>query len=49
VYIETDFEIEPPEAEATDPTHEACPAGIFYEANIIYWSGGRLMPQDSRI
>jgi len=38
-YIETDSEIEPPEpdAEATDPTHEACPAGIFYEANILEW------------
>jgi len=38
-YIETDSEIEPPEpdAEATDPTCEACPAGIFYEANILKW------------
>ena len=38
-YIETDSEIEPPEpdAEATDPTREACPAGIFYEANILEW------------
>jgi len=37
VYIETDSEIEPPEpdAQATDPTHEACPARIFYEANIL--------------
>jgi len=40
-YIETDTEIEPPEpdAEATDPTREACPAGIFMRQ--IYWSGGR--------
>jgi len=38
-YIETDSEIELPEpdAEATDPTREACPAGIFYEANILEW------------
>jgi len=38
-YIETDSEIEPrePDAEATDPTREACPAGIFYEANILEW------------
>ena len=36
-YFETDSEIEPPEpaAEATDPTCEACPAGIFYKANTI--------------
>jgi len=36
-YIETDSEIEPPEpdAEATDPTREACPASIFYESNIL--------------
>jgi len=38
-YIETYSEIEPlePDAEATDPTREACPAGIFYEANILEW------------
>jgi len=38
-YIETDSEMEPPEpeAEATDPTREACPAGIFYNANIQEW------------
>jgi len=38
-YIETDSEIVPPEPddEATDPTPEACLAGIFYEANIIEW------------
>ena len=38
-YIETDSEIAPPEpdAEATDPTCEASPAGIFYEANILEW------------
>jgi len=38
-YIKTDSEIEPPkpDAEATDPTREACPAGIFYEANILAW------------
>jgi len=38
-YIETDSEIELPEpdAEATDPTREACPAGICYEANILQW------------
>jgi len=31
-YLETDSEIEQPEADAevTDPTCEACPAGIFY-------------------
>jgi len=31
-YLETDSEIEPPEADAdvTDPTCEACPAGILY-------------------
>jgi len=36
-YIETDSEIGPPEpdAGATDPTREACPAGIFNEANIL--------------
>ena len=38
-YIVTDSEIEPPEPEpeATDPTHECCPALIFYEANILDW------------
>jgi len=38
-YIATDSEIEPPEpdAEATDPTCEACSAGIFYEAKILEW------------
>ena len=39
MYIETDSGIEPPEpdAEAMDPTREACPAGIFYKANIREW------------
>jgi len=39
VYIETGSEIEPPEPdpEATDPISEACPAGIFYKANILEW------------
>jgi len=39
VYTKTDSEIEPPkpDAEATDPTPEACPAEIFYEANILEW------------
>jgi len=39
VYLETNSEIEPPKADAevTDPTHEACPAGIFYDANIQEW------------
>jgi len=38
-YIETNSEIEPPtaDAEATDPTCEACLAGILYEANILDW------------
>ena len=38
-YIKTDSEIEPPEPddEATDPTGEAGPRGIFYEANILEW------------
>jgi len=38
-YLVTASEIEPPEADAevTDPTHEACPAGIFYKANILEW------------
>jgi len=38
-YIETNSEIEPPEpdAEGTDPTREACLAGIFYKANILEW------------
>ena len=38
-YIETDSEIEPPKphALATDPKREACPAGTFYEANILEW------------
>jgi len=38
-YIETESEIEAPEpdTEATDPTGEACPAGICYEANILQW------------
>jgi len=38
-YIETDSEIEPPEpdAEATDPTREACPAVTFYKVNILEW------------
>jgi len=38
-YLETDSEIDPPEADAevTDPAREACPAGIFYEANILEW------------
>jgi len=36
-YIETDSMIEPPEpdAEATHPTREAGPSGIFYETNIL--------------
>jgi len=38
-YIETNSEIELPEpdAAATDPTREACPAGILYKANILEW------------
>ena len=38
-YFETDSEIEPPEADGQvmDPTHEACPGGIFCEANILEW------------
>jgi len=42
-YVETDSEIELPEpdAEVTDPTHEASPAGIF--TRQIYWSSGRLI------
>jgi len=38
-YIEADSQIEPPEpdAEATDPTCEACPAGIFYKSHILVW------------
>jgi len=38
-YRETDSEIEPSKADAqvTDPTPEACPAGTFYEANILEW------------
>ena len=48
MYIETDSEIEPPEpdAEATDPTREACPGRIFYEANILQWwkiNAGRVL------
>ena len=39
VNLETDSEIEPPEAdtEVIDPTRETCPAAIFYEANILAW------------
>jgi len=39
VYIKTDSEIKLPEPDtkATDPTCEACPAGIFYVANILEW------------
>jgi len=39
VYIEPDSDIElhEPDSEATDPTREACQAGIFYEANIPEW------------
>jgi len=39
VYIETNSVMEPPEpdAEAMDPSRDACPAGIFYEANICDW------------
>jgi len=49
VYSKTDSEIEPPEPDAKvmDPTHEACPAGIFMRQ--IYLSGGRLMREDSPI
>ena len=38
-YLETDSEIEPsqPDAEVTDPTRQACPAGSFFEANILEW------------
>jgi len=38
-HLETDSEIEPPEPDAkvTDPTGEACLAGIFYKANILEW------------
>jgi len=38
-YLETNSEIEPPEPdrEVTDPTCEACPPGMFYEANILEW------------
>jgi len=37
--LESDSEIDPPEpdAEATDHTCEACPAGIFYVGNILEW------------
>jgi len=39
VYLETDSEIEPPEADAEVPdlTREACPARNFYKANILEW------------
>jgi len=38
-WLETDSAIEPPapDTEVTDPTHEACPAGILYKANILEW------------
>ena len=38
-YIETHSVMEPPkpDREATDPTSEACPAGIVHEANILEW------------
>jgi len=40
VFLKTDSQIESPapDAEVTDPTREACPAGIFYEANTLEWS-----------
>jgi len=46
-YLKTDSKIEPPTADAkvTDPTREACQAGILYEANIVQWwevNAGRL-------
>jgi len=49
VYGKTDSEIEPPkpDAEVMDPTHEACPAGIFMRQ--IYLRGGRFMGEDSPI
>jgi len=38
-YIESDSAIPPPkpDAEGMDPTREACPPGIFYEAKILEW------------
>jgi len=38
-YLETNPEIEPrePDAALTDPTHGACPPGIFYKANTLEW------------
>jgi len=38
-YLQTDSEMElpGPDAEVTDPTPEACPAGIFYEVNVLEW------------
>jgi len=38
-YLDTDSEIEPPkpDAKVTDPTREACPAGIFDKVNILEW------------
>ena len=38
-YMERDSEIElpKPDTDITDPTREADPAGIFYEANILEW------------
>ena len=54
-YMETNSEIEPPEPHtvATHPTCEACPAGNFYEANILEWWKGNLrrfpnLPQVAR-
>jgi len=48
-YLECNSAIEPPEGDpaVSDPTREACPAGIF--TGQIYWRGGRLMPEDSPI
>ena len=38
-YLKTDAEFEPaePDPVVTDPTGEACLAGIFYKANIAEW------------
>ena len=54
-YMETNSEIEPPEPHtvAKHPTCEACPAGNFYEANILDWWKGNLrrfpnLPQVAR-
>ena len=54
-YMEPDSEIEPgaPDAKATDPTREACSAGIFCQANMLEWwkvNAGRFpnLPQMAR-